>query len=143
MRRAEEAGLDLVEIAPNVRPPVCKILNYSKFKYEQSKKEKEAKSHQKTSQIKELRLSPRIETNDILIKCRHAREFLNDGHKVQFVLKFNRRELSHKELGFEVMKKIIAELQDVANNASLPKMNGNSLISLLEPKEKEKVQEKN
>lgn len=138
LKKAEEVGLDLVEIAPNVRPPVCKILSYSKFKYEQGKKEKEAKQNQKAVQLKELRLTPRIEDNDILIKCKHAKEFLEDGHKVQFKLKYQRRELAHKEVGWEVMKKIISSLQDVgASNG--PKMEGNTLICILEPKNSEKT----
>jgi translation initiation factor IF-3 len=141
LRRAEDAGLDLVEIAPNVRPPVCKILNYSKFKYEQSKKEKEAKN-KKTAQLKELRLTPRIESNDVMVKCKHARDFLQDGHKVQLVLKFKNRELAHKELGFDVMKQILSDLDDTAVSTG-PKMNGNTLICLLEPKEIKDKAEKN
>jgi translation initiation factor IF-3 len=139
LRRAEEAGLDLVEIAPNVRPPVCKILNYSKFKFEQSKKEKDAKQNQKVSQIKELQLTPRIEDHDVQIKCKRAREFLEDGNKVQFVLRYKNRELAHKELGFEVMKKIVATLQDLATPTNGPKLDGKTLICVLEPKNPEKV----
>jgi len=141
LRRAEEVGLDLVEIAPNVRPPVCKILNYSKFKYEQSKKEKDAKKS-KSAQLKELRLTPRIEANDVMVKCKHARDFLEEGHKVQLVLKFKNRELSHKELGFDVMKQFLTNLGDIGTSVG-PKMNGNTLTCLLERKEVKDKAEKN
>ena len=138
LKRAEVAELDLVEIAPNARPPVCKILNYSKFKYELLKKEKEAKQNQKTSQLKELRLTPRIGDHDLEIKCKCARDFLDEGHKVQFKLKYKNRELAHKEIGFEVMKKIAEQLKECCLSTG-PKMDGNTLICILEPKTSEKA----
>jgi translation initiation factor IF-3 len=135
-RRAREAGLDLVEISPTARPPVCRIMDFGKFKYEQSLKEKQGK--QKGSQLKELRLSPRIADNDIEIKCNAARKFLAEGHKVQLKLKYHRRELAHKDLGFKIINRIVELLSDVGvaqQGAKL--MDGNSLSCIVEPKQKE------
>lgn len=135
-RRAREAGLDLVEISPNARPPVCRIMDFGKFKYEQSLKEKQAK--QKGAQLKELRLSPRIADYDIEIKCNAARKFLAEGHKVQLKLKYTRRELAHKDLGYKIINKIVELLSDVGTAQQSAKLlDGNSLSCIVEPKQKE------
>jgi translation initiation factor IF-3 len=135
LKRAQAAELNLVEISATSRPPVCKIINYSKFKYEQQIKEKENKANQKQGQLKELQLTPRIEDNDLQVKCRHAKDFIEHGHKVQFKLKYANRELAHKELGFEIMKKICSTLEDCASVSSPAKLEGKNLICILEPKQ--------
>jgi translation initiation factor IF-3 len=133
-RYAREAGLDLVEISPTARPPVCRVMDFGKFKYELSLKEKAAKQ-QKASQIKELRLSPRIADNDIEIKCNAARKFLEEGHKVQLKLKYTRRELAHKDLGYKIIQKVVENLADVGICQQKAKLlDGNCLNCIVEPK---------
>lgn len=135
-RIAQDAGLDLVEVAPQAKPPVCHILDYDKYRYEQKQREKDAKRKQKeqSSELKELRLRPAIQDHDIDTKVNAARRFLEDGHKVQFNLQYKNREITHKEEGFKVMNKIIEALKDVADVERAPKMEGFRLTCKLEPK---------
>lgn len=134
---AQDAGLDLVEVAPQARPPVCKIMDYGRFNFEQKLKQKEASKKQRESQVqlKELRLRPGIADNDVDTKINQAKKFLSDGYKVQFNLQFRgHREMSHKDKGFLVMNKIIESLTECSIVERIPKMEGNKLICCLSPK---------
>jgi len=138
LRIAEERGLDLVEIAPQANPPVCKILDYGKFIYEQKKKEKLAKKKQRESaiEVKEIQLSPRIDEHDLQVKIKHMREFLEDGDKVKIRIRFRGRESSHPELGEKLVKRILEELSEVGQLESEPKKEGTFLMFSLLPKKK-------
>jgi len=131
--KARNAQLDLVEISSNSRPPVCKIIDFGKFRYEQSVKERKQRSKQKNMQPKEVRLSPRIAEHDARVKGKRARKFLEEGHKVYLRLEYKRRENAHKDLGFIVIENISEDLQDIAN-CSKPKLEGRFLTCMLEPK---------
>lgn len=133
-RIAREAGLDLVEVAPQNKPPVCRIMDYGKYKYEQSLKEKEAKKHQKSSAMKELRLSPVVGDNDLQVKLNQAKEFLQEGNRVCFRLKYSGRMNAHKDLGFEILNKVIKELAEFGDALSQPKLEGNNLHCIIDPK---------
>ncbi|MGM0608989.1 MAG: translation initiation factor IF-3 [Candidatus Muiribacteriota bacterium] len=113
LKVSEDEGLDLVEIAPKAKPPVCKIINFSKFKYEQSKKEKEAKKKQKVMDVKEIRLRPNIEQHDLGIKINNAKKFLNKGDKVRFNLRFKGRQNAHKEQGVELLQRVEETLSEI------------------------------
>jgi len=128
---AKADGLDLVEISPNQKPPVAKIVDYSKYKFEQLKKAKEAKKKQKIIHIKEIKMRPAIDSNDFNHKVKHARDFLEKGDKVKFTLMFRGREMVHPELGFEVMKKIQAELKDFAQVDSAPSKEGRNITMFM------------
>lgn len=136
VKLARESGLDLVEVAPQAKPPVCRIMDFGKFKYEQSLKDKEQKKKQKTSMVKELWLSPTIEDHDLEVKINSARKFLEEGNRVNFKLKFERRQNAHKDLGFIIVTKIIKFLEDIATPQNQPKLDGNTLNCLLDPKVK-------
>jgi len=131
---ARDEGLDLVEIVPNARPPVCEIVDYGKFRYQQSIREKEKKQHAKQIEMKEIRLSPKIAENDVDTKSKAARKFLADGKKVQLNLLFRgNRELAHQEEGFKVVNRIIKEVEDICKVESPPKMEGRRIICRIEP----------
>lgn len=110
---ARERDLDLVEVAPNARPPVCRLMDYGKFKYEQARKAREARKKQHTSQVKEVKLRPKIDEHDLAFKLRHARRFLEEGDKVKFTLTFRGREATRPELGARVLRRVLEELGDV------------------------------
>ena len=129
-QRAQELGLDLVEVAPHARPPVCKIMDFGKFKYQQRKKEKKG-GHKHASQLKELRVRPAIDTHDLSYRLDSGRRFLNQGHKVQVVCIFKGRQLAHPEHGFEVMRKVAEALADISKVESQPKMVGRRMTMLL------------
>jgi len=135
-RLAKEAGLDLVEVAPKGDPPVCKIMDYGKWKYAQKKKEQKARSHAKQSELKGMRLRPKIDIHDLEIKMSKAREFLEDGDKVQFTMLFRGREMAHRNLGLDSMRKICESLADVAKVESEPKMMGRRATMVLAPDRK-------
>lgn len=128
---AMEAGLDLVEIVPNADPPVCKIIDFGKYKYELSKKDKIQKKKQHVIHVKELRLSPKIEQHDIDFKIKHARNFLENGDKVKFNILFKGRQIAHKEFGDQLMAKIIEELSDIAKIESPPQFEGRNMVTVL------------
>ena len=128
---ADEAELDLIKISPKAKPPVCKIMDYGKFRYEQQKREKEAKKKQKTIDVKEIRLSPNIDTNDLNTKSNQARKFLSKGDKVKVTLRFRGREMAHKDVGREVLNAFFEKLEDVAVIDKDPKMEGRSMIMFL------------
>lgn len=127
---AEEAGLDLVEVAPNARPPVCRILDYGKFKYEQKKKQR-GKPKTQSSVLKEIRVRPKIDINDVEIKVRKAREFLEAGNKVQVTCLFRGREMAYQNLGRAVLERVVEMLEDVAKLERAPRMEGRRMNILL------------
>ena len=131
---AQQAGLDLVEIVPNSEPPVCKILDHGKFKYEQQKKKAEAKKKQKVIEIKEIQMRPMIDDNDFGIKCRAIRRFIEEGNKVKVSMRFRGRELSHQEIGMDLLLKVKEDFVDIAKVESLPKLEGRQMIMIMAPK---------
>lgn len=133
IKRAYEAGLDLIEVSPNAKPPVCKILDYGKFKYEQQKKANEAKKKQKVMEVKEIKLRPTIEDHDFGVKMKAARRFIEDGNKVKVTLRFRGREMAHMDLGMEVLKRVQEELIDVAKTDQAPKPEGRQVMMVLSP----------
>lgn len=133
---AEEKFLDLVKIAPNSKPPVCKIMDYGKYKYEQAKKEKDSRKKQKTVSVKEIRLRPAIEEHDLNTKVNSARKFLNSGDKVKVSVRFRGRELGHKDIGYQVIDKFLSLLEEVGTATTKPKFEGNSLVLVVEPAKK-------
>lgn len=132
LRLARELGLDLVEIAPSARPPVCRILDFGKYKYELSKKEKDSKK-QPTSKIKEVKLRVRIEQHDYMVKLKRAEEFLDKGNKVKLTLSFRGREMEHTDLGFEVMNRAIEGLGHIGVNESVARLAGRNIIAIISP----------
>ncbi|MDD6919751.1 MAG: translation initiation factor IF-3 [Eubacteriales bacterium] len=134
LEAAERKNLDLVLISPNANPPVCKILDYGKYRYEMQKRAKEAKKKQKVTQVKEIRLSTFIEEHDINVKAKTAKKFLSDGDKVKVSLRFRGREMGHKDKGVEVMKAFAEVCSDVADVEKNPKFEGRSLTMVLTPK---------
>ena len=134
MRLAEEAGLDLVKIAPTAKPPVCKIVDYGRFRYEQVRKEKEARKKQRTIEIKEIRLSPNIDTNDLNTKINAARKFLTKGDKVKVTLRFRGREIAHMNSSRHILDDFAKELSDIAVIEKAPKVEGRSMTMFLTEK---------
>ena len=134
MKIAEERELDLVEVAPGAEPVVCKIMNYGKYKYEQARKEKEAKKKQKVADVKEIRLSSTIDTHDFEFKAKNARKFLEDGDKVKATIKFKGRELNNTSFGMNVLNKFAEALSEVGVVDKAPKLEGKSMILLINPK---------
>ncbi len=137
---AEERGLDLVEVAPNAVPPVCRILDYGKFRYEQSKKEREARKNQKQVEVKQIRLEPKTDDHDLEVKAKQARRFLMDGDKVKFNLRFRGREIFHQEIGLDMLERMAEELRDVSVIEQRPTMEGRVLTLLLAPNQKARTQ---
>jgi translation initiation factor IF-3 len=133
MARAQAAGLDLVEVAAEAKPPVCRIQDYSKFLFEMQKKERQAKSNAHKVDTKEVRLRPGTGEGDIDIKAKHAREFLAEGHKVSILLQFRGREMSHKELGLAVVKRFMDKLEGAARMEQEPRLEGKRMYALLVP----------
>ena len=134
LRIAEERQLDLVEIAPRANPPVCRLMDYGKYKYEQSKKEKEAKKKQKIIQVKEVKLRPNIEEHDYQVKLRSAMKFLQSGNKVKATIMFRGREIVHAPKGKEILSRIAKELEEIAVVERFPKLEGRNMIMVLTPK---------
>ena len=134
MKLAQEAELDLVKIAPNAKPPVCKIIDYGKYRYELARKEKEAKKKQKTIDVKEVRLSPNIDKNDLNTKINQARKFLSKGDKVKVTLRFRGRELAHVNASKYILDDFAKALEDVATIDKKPKFEGRSMTMFLAPK---------
>jgi translation initiation factor IF-3 len=135
---AEERGLDLMEVAPNAVPPVCRIVDYGKFRYEQSKKDREARKHQKQAELKEVRLKPKTDDHDLDVKAKQARKFLLDGHKVKFTVRFRGREIFHPDIGREMLEQMAEELREVATVEQRPLMEGRALSLMLAPNAKAK-----
>ena len=134
IRKAEDFGLDLVEVQPNADPPVCKILDYGKFKYEAQKRANEARKKQKIIEVKEIKLRPNIDEHDYQVKMRNVQKFLNAGDKVKVTLRFRGREMAHQELGANVLTRVREETDEFAKVEALPKMEGRQMIMVLAPK---------
>ena len=130
---AKQEGLDLIEISPNANPPVCKIMDMGKYKYDLQKKANQAKKKQKTVSLKEIKLRPGTETHDYNFKIKNAKKFISKGNKVKFTVKFKGREMQHTNLGKELMDKIIEETKDVAKVESKPKFEGRQMVMIIQP----------
>ena len=135
LRMAGEQQLDLVEVAPTAKPPVCRIMDFGKFKYEQQKRDKEAKKKQKVFTLKEVKLRPNIEDHDFEVKKKNAQRFLEDGDKVKVTIMFRGRELSHPELGRQILVRMAADLKDIANVERDAKLEGKNMIMILAAKQ--------
>jgi translation initiation factor IF-3 len=131
---AEDAGLDLVEVSPNAEPPVCKILDFGKFKYEDQKKKNAARKKQKVIEVKEIKLRPNIDDHDYDVKMRSMRKFLEEGDKVKVTLRFRGRELAHQDLGMRVLEKVRDDLEDLGKVEQIPKMEGRQMVMVIAPK---------
>ncbi len=136
LARAQELGMDLVEVSPMAKPPVCKIMDYGKFKYLEKKKQNEAKKKQVVVQLKEVKLRPRTEEHDYDVKIRKVREFLAEANKARITVMFRGREMSHRELGQKVLQRVIEDLRDVAVIESAPRMEGRQMFMILAPNPK-------
>lgn len=134
LKKTQEYDLDLVEVAPGAQPSVCRIMDFAKYKYEQEKREREAKKHQKHSQLKEIRISPRIDNHDYQIKLKHIQEFLEKGHKVRIRMLFRGREVAHQEVGRKLIEKLITDIARLGKVDKSPHMLGRVLILILGPK---------
>jgi translation initiation factor IF-3 len=132
--RAEEVGLDLVEIAPNSTPPVCKLLDYGRFKYQSQKKAAEARKNQKIVEIKEVKLRPGIDDHDYDVKMKQSRRFFEEGDKVKITLRFRGREMAHQDLGIMLLDRVRADVGDIAKVESEPRLEGKQMIMILAPR---------
>ncbi|WP_367575554.1 translation initiation factor IF-3 [Aliisedimentitalea sp. MJ-SS2] len=133
MDLAEEAGLDLVEISPNATPPVCKIMDFGKFKYEQQKRESEARKKQKIIEVKEVKFRPNTDTHDYDVKMRNVFKFLGNGDKVKITLRFRGREMAHQNLGRELLLRVADDIAEVGKVENMPKMEGRQMIMMIAP----------
>ncbi|MFC0281724.1 translation initiation factor IF-3 [Falsigemmobacter intermedius] len=131
---AEEAGLDLVEISPNAEPPVCKIMDFGKFKFEQQKREAEARKKQKIIEIKEIKFRPGTDEHDYQVKMRSVIKFLTDGDKVKVTLRFRGREMAHQQLGMELLNRVAGEVTEIGKVESMPKLEGRQMVMMIGPK---------
>ncbi|MFO7297262.1 MAG: translation initiation factor IF-3 [Pseudomonadota bacterium] len=134
LERAEAAGLDLVEVSPDSTPPVCKILDYGKFKYQEQKKAAEARKHQKTVEVKEIKMRPSIDDHDYQVKMRAIRRFFDEGDKVKITLRFRGREMAHQELGMDLLQRVKADLGDLAKVEAEPRLEGRQMVMVLAPR---------
>lgn len=134
LAKAQEAGLDLVEVSPNAEPPVCRIMDFGKFRFENSKQKQGAKKKQKKTQVKEIKFRPRTEIGDYNVKLNKLRKFLEEGDKTKVTMRFRGREFAHQELGMALLKRVMADLEDIANVESMPNMEGRQMVMLLGPK---------
>ena len=133
MELAEEAGLDLVEISPNATPPVCKIMDYGKFKYEQQKRESEARKKQKTIEVKEVKFRPNTDTHDYDVKMRNVFRFLEAGDKVKVTLRFRGREMAHQNLGRDLLERVAEDVKELGKIENMPKMEGRQMVMMIGP----------
>ena len=131
---AEEAGLDLVEIAPMAQPPVCRVMDFGKFKYQEQKKAHEARLKQKQVQIKEVKLRPATDENDYQIKLRNLKRFLEEGDKCKVTLRFRGREMAHQEFGLRQLERVKSDLEEIGQVEQMPKMEGRQMIMVISPK---------
>jgi translation initiation factor IF-3 len=136
LRLAEEADVDLVEIAPNANPPVCRLMDYGKFKYQEQKKAHEAKLKQKIIEVKEIKFRPGTDDHDYLTKVRKLHEFLEEGDKAKVTMRFRGREMTHQDLGMKVLERIKADLEAVSLVESMPRLEGRQMVMILAPKKK-------
>lgn len=133
LKIAQEVGLDLIEISPQVNPPVCKVLDYGKYKYEMQKKKNEAKKNQKVVSIKELKLRPMIETHDYEVKLKQAKKFLSQGDKVKFTMRYKGREMSANDMGKEILNKLLEDLEGLCKVDASPKTEGKQMFMIVSP----------
>lgn len=133
LRKARDLGLDLVEISPTARPPVCKIMDYGKYKYELNKKQQEAKKKQIVVHIKEVKLRPATDQHDLETKIRHVKRFLEEGDKAKITIMYRGREMAHQELGHAMLKKVLADIGELAEVEQAPKQEGRNLFAILAP----------
>jgi translation initiation factor IF-3 len=134
LRTAQEKELDLVEVAPNAKPPVCRIMDYGKYRYEQSKREREARKKQKVIEIKEIRMTPKIESHDFQVKIKAAQKFLGDGDKVKAIIRFRGREIVHADLGRDLLMQLFASVKEHAVLEREPKIEGKNMIMIIASK---------
>ncbi len=134
LQKAQGVGLDLVEVSPNAEPPVCRIMDFGKFRFENSKKKQGAKKKQKRTQVKEIKFRPRTEIGDYNVKLSKLRKFLDNGDKTKVTMRFRGREFAHQELGMELLKRVVADLEEIANVEQMPGMEGRQMVMLLGPK---------
>lgn len=134
LRKAEEFDMDLVEVAPQASPPVCRVIDFAKYKYDQKKRERELKKHQKQSQLKEVRISPRIDNHDYEVKLKHIKEFLEKKHKVRVRMWFKGREITHKEIGSRLIDQLLKDIEKVGRVDREPHMLGKTMVLILSPK---------
>ena len=139
LRMAEDRDVDLVEVAPNANPPVCRLMNYSKYVYERTRREREARKSQKQAEIKEIRIRPKIADHDVMVKMNHARDFIEDGAKVRVRVRFRGREITHQQIARDLLDRIAEEMSDVAVVEQRPGMDGRTLLMILAPASKERV----
>ncbi len=133
LKIAQEVGLDLIEISPQVTPPVCKVLDYGKYKYEMQKKKNEAKKNQKVVNIKELKLRPMIDTHDYEVKVKQAKKFLEQGDKVKFTMRYKGREMSANDMGKEILNRLVEDLEGIGKVDSAPKLEGKQMFMIVSP----------
>ena len=139
IEKAEEVGLDLVEVSPNAKPPVCKIIEYGKFKYAAQKKAAEARKKQKTVEVKEIKFRPNIDTNDYEIKMRSVRKFISSGDKVKITMRFRGREMTHQDIGVKVLRRIREDLDTLVKIEQFPKLEGRQMVQIFAPNLSEKA----
>ena len=133
LQTAEESGLDLVEVSPNAEPPVCKVLDYGKYKYEDQKRKAEARKKQKTIDVKEIKMRPGIDTHDYDVKMRAMHRFLDEGDKVKVTLRFRGREMAHQDLGRKVLDRVRTDIEEIGKVEQMPKMEGRQMIMVVAP----------
>src|SRR6266705_2012234 len=134
LRMATEEGLDLVEVASEANPPVCRIMDFGKYKYTQARRQKEARKKQTTIQVKEVKMGPKTERHDFDFKLKHVRRFLEEGHKAKVTVRFKGREMAHTELGWKMLNKMVEATQDIANTENNPRLEGRMLHIILSPR---------
>ena len=134
LRLAQERELDLVEVAPEAVPPVCRIMDFGKFKYQQSRRAKDARKKQTIIQVKEVKMGPKTDDHDFQFKARHVRRFLEDGNKAKVTIRFRGREMAHTELGRKLLDRMSQDMADIATIESFPKLEGRNLVMVLTPK---------
>lgn len=136
LRLAEQEGVDLVEIAPNAEPPVCRIMDYGKFRYQEQKRQHEAKAKQKIIQVKEVKFRPATDEGDYQVKLRNLKRFIEDGDKAKVTLRFRGREMAHQELGMRVLERVRDDMADLVQVEAMPKLEGRQMVMVLAPKRK-------
>jgi translation initiation factor IF-3 len=134
LRLAEEQGLDLVEVAPEAKPPVCRIMDYGKYRYQQSKRLQQAKKKQKVISVKEIKLRPKTEEHDYQFKTQHVRRFLQDGHKTKVTVVFRGREIAHAELGRRMLERVVTDMEDIGTVEQMPQQEGRNMTMVLSPR---------
>lgn len=136
LRMAEENDVDLVEIAPNAEPPVCRMMDYGKFKYQEQKRQQEARAKQKVIQVKEVKFRPGTDEGDYQVKLRNLRRFIEDGDKAKVTLRFRGREMAHQELGMRVLERVRDDLEELCQVEAMPKLEGRQMVMVLAPRKK-------